>query len=199
MRAFPGVKSVREMASFAVGASPDASAELGALFLKHGKAGLDHHLLYGHILGARRREELRVLHVGLGDHPGASLRAFRDFLPRSLLYGTDSDKRRLFEEERIKTHFVDQADTSTFEALALELGSTSFDLVIDDGLHSPDANLATLIFALKRIRSMGWIVIEGVRESSLPLWHVISTILPAGYARAVVSGQGGYLFVVQRH
>ena len=56
----------------------------------------------------------------------------------------------MFKEERIKTYFVDQTDLSSFELLEKNLVE-KFDLIIDDGLHSPNSNIAVLIFALKKL------------------------------------------------
>jgi hypothetical protein len=113
-------------------------------------------------LAPKRNERLRLLEIGLGTNnpdvvstmgasgkPGASLRAFRDFLPNARVFGADIDGRILFEEERILTYYVDQTRSISFDELADKLGNEGFDLVIDDGLHSPNANIATMIFARK--------------------------------------------------
>jgi hypothetical protein len=89
--------------------------------------------------------------MGAAGKPGASLRAFRELLPHARIYGADVDRSILFDEENIQTFFVDQTDFQSIDALDEAIGH-DFDLIIDDGLHSPDANLAMLIFAQKRLR-----------------------------------------------
>ena len=46
--------------------------------------------------------------------------------------------------------------------------------MIDDGLHEPLANINSLNFALKHIKKNGWIVIEDIYISSLPIWENIN-------------------------
>src|SRR5262249_45143750 len=119
-------------------AQDGAAAELADLFNQYGSdksSSHDYHLLYAPILAPRRHEPLRLLEIGLGTNnrdvvstmgingkPGASLRAFRDFLPRARIFGADIDRRILFSEDRIETYFVDQTLQTSFDDLALALG-----------------------------------------------------------------------------
>jgi tetratricopeptide (TPR) repeat protein len=192
--------------------SRSAVSRLADLFGQYGsdKATVhNYNELYGHIL--RHPETIAsVFEIGIGTNnedvvsnmsrsgrPGASLRAFRDFLPHARVYGADVDKRILFTESRIETYFVDQTDPITFDALAGNLPG-ELDLIIDDGLHSPDANLTSLIFALKRIRRGGWFVVEDILVSALPVWRVVSALLPSNYASRILKGRISYVFAVQR-
>lgn len=193
-------------------AEQDAALRLKDLFDKYGsdKARThEYHLLYGPLL--MLRDEVAVLEIGLGTNnknivsnmtshgkPGASLRAFRDFLPDAQIYGADIDRGILFSEERIKTFFVDQTDLGSFSALGAWLPA-EFDLVIDDGLHSPNANLATLIFGLGRLKVSGHLVIEDISPSALAIWQLISAaLLPDNYESRVVEADRALLFVVRR-
>ncbi|MBI3985483.1 MAG: hypothetical protein HY343_01060 [Lentisphaerae bacterium] len=189
-----------------------SARQLMDLFKKYGsdKATFhNYHTVYGAIL--KNPEAIAaILEIGLGSNnegvvsgmgaagkPGASLRAFRDFLPRATVYGADVDKRVLFEEDRIKTFFVDQTDLNTFDELGKHVGG-ELDLVIDDGLHAPNANLAVLIFALKRLKVGGWLVIEDIMPACVPLWQVISALLPETYKPRFVAALRGNLFLVER-
>ncbi len=169
----------------------------------------NYHLLYGAILDPAMAAS--VLEIGLGTNnfnvvsnmgregkPGASLRAFRDFLPNAQIYGADVDRDILFSEDRITTYFVDQTDINSFDALGAALPA-DFDLIIDDGLHSPNANLATLAFGLGRLRVGGSIVIEDIRSEALPLWQAVAALLPSSYRAHVVTAAGGLAFLVHRH
>jgi len=138
-----------------------------------------------------------VSNMGRLGKPGASLRAFRDFLPNAEIYGADIDQRILFREERITTFFVDQTDPSSFEQLRQNVG-TDFDLIIDDGLHSPNANLSVLVFGLSRLKQGGWIVIEDINRIALPLWQVVATLLPTEFNPYIVEGRVHLAFAVQR-
>lgn len=170
----------------------------------------NYHNLYGPIL--RNRDQITsILEVGLGSDsnrivsamgpghkPGASLRGFRDFLPNAKLYGADVDRTILFKEERIETFFVDQTDPRTFDGLKACIPS-DLDLVIDDGLHSPDANIATLNFGLSRIRVGAWVVIEDIIADAVPLWELVAMLLPNRYRTYIFNAAGsGIAFAVQR-
>jgi cephalosporin hydroxylase len=169
----------------------------------------NYHHLYGSIL-QNPQEVKQIFEIGLGTNntdivsnmgaqgkPGASLRAFRDYCPNALVYGADVDKRILFEEDRIKTFFVDQTKPSTFDYLLNSLPN-NFDLVIDDGLHSPDANIASLEFGLKIIKIGGWVVVEDIVRDALSVWEVISALMPNKYETHIFSADGVIVFAVKR-
>ena len=52
------------------------------------------------------------------------------------------------------TALVDQTNPDSFDQLSADIPGF-LDLIIDDGLHSTDANLATLLFALAKLRPGG--------------------------------------------
>jgi hypothetical protein len=153
----------------------------------------NYHLVYGPIL--KQREGVSsILEIGLGTNnldvvsnmgaagrPGASLRAFRDFLKEAIIYGGDIDRRILFQEHRIRTYYVDQRDPNSLNELG-KLIPSDLDLIIDDGLHSPNANVNTLLFGLKKLKVGGWIVVEDVRPDAIPVWEIVAALLPSNYA-----------------
>lgn len=189
-----------------------AAAKLKELYNYYGsdKAGShDYHLLYGSLL-SQPASVTAVLEIGLGTNnprlisnmgrrgrPGGSLRAFRDFLPTARIYGADIDRQILFEEDRITTFFVDQTDRASLTALASLIGDR-FDLIIDDGLHSPNANLAVLDFALRRLKVGGWLVVEDIRSEALPIWQLTAAIMPQQFEARLVTARKAALFAVQR-
>ena len=168
-----------------------SAKELAKLFRHYGsdKAGThDYYWLYGKLL-KNRKDIKKILEIGLGTNnldvisnmgengkPGASLRAFKEFCPNAKIYGADIDRRILFNEDRIKTFFVDQTKLNSFKSLS-KLIDSDFDLIIDDGLHSPLANINSLNFALKHIKTNGWIIIEDIYISAFPIWENISFLL----------------------
>jgi hypothetical protein len=187
-----------EMADFPVCQSEwDTAANLAKAFEAYGsdKARNGYHPLYGSILSEPDTIE-KIFEIGLGTNntdvlsnmgvngtPGASLRAFRDFCPNAEIFGADIDMRILFSEDRIKTYFVDQTNSSTLTDLSKQVGG-GFDLVIDDGLHSPNANLASLIFGLRVVKPGGWVVIEDIVLEAADLWKVAAALLPTEQYRA---------------
>jgi SAM-dependent methyltransferase len=193
-----------------LGAEAEA-AELKEIFDSYGcdkSRNHDYHYVYGAVLKSLGPIS-SMLEIGLGTTntdvvsnmgkiwvPGNSLRAFREYLPETTIYGADVDNRILFEEERIKTYFVDQTDMSTITALSEKLPG-KLDLIIDDGLHAPNANLAILIFALDKLKPGGWLVIEDISEEATPIWKVVSSLLPTQYASHLIEAKGGMVFAVQ--
>lgn len=175
------------------------------------KAYHGYHRLYAKILEEKRGERGGLLEIGLGTNnvsvpsnmgvggrPGASLRAFRDLLAQFLLFGADVDTTILFEEERIRTFPVDQTDPDSLDALGQSIGRT-FDVIIDDGLHAPHANLNTLAFAINWLKPGGWCCIEDITESMLPVWQVVALLLEGTpYEMALYQAKQDYLVVVRR-
>ncbi len=197
--------------SFLTEITPEKSA-LEKLFTHYGsdKASRhNYHMLYASILSSASGID-KVFEIGLGTDsidivstmgrggkPGASLRAFRDFLKDASVYGADLDKRVLFDEERINTYFVDQTDTETFSELGRSIGD-GFDLMIDDGLHSSNANLHSLKFFLPRLKVGGFAVIEDQKPLQEPLWKVVSSLLGKEFLSAFVQMKTACVFVVKR-
>lgn len=194
---------------------PDAAeqspaVEIAALFNKYGSDKSlihDYHLLYGPLLNMSRDQPLRILEVGLGSNnpnivstmgldgkPGASLRAFRDFLPRAKIFGADIDKDILFSEERIETFFADQTDVSSLEDLAQRLGHGTFDMVIDDGLHSPNANIATMLLGLSLLKKGGTFIVEDISAAAIPVWKVVARLLPPSFMAKIIQAENGHMF-----
>jgi hypothetical protein len=189
----------------------EAARDIKKYFDKYGsdKANNGYHNIYGPIL--KNRDEITgVLEIGMGTnntdvvsnmglwgYPGASLKAFRDFLKSAMIFGADIDKRILFKDERIETFFVDQTDSVAFTELGKSILS-DLDLVIDDGLHSPNANIETLRFGLTKIRIGAWVVVEDISPEALPLWEVVSALLPSNYEPHILHGESVLVFAVKR-
>lgn len=199
--------------SFANTESKKAAADhLKSLFDRFGSdksTRHDYHLLFGSIL-EEPESVTDVLEIGIGSNdpdvvsnmgtqgrPGASLRAFREFLPKAKIYGADIDSDCLFEEDRISTFVLDQTEPESFQRLSRVIPE-EFDLIIDDGLHCPHSNVATLLFALGRLKVGGWHVVEDIAPPALPLWQVVAAMLPKQYETQIVDAKGAVLFLVKR-
>jgi hypothetical protein len=138
-----------------------------------------------------------VSNMGIFGKPGASIRAFRDYLPNSLIFGADIDHQALFEEERIRTTWVDQTNIESLDQMFNQF-NVFFDLVIDDGLHSPDANISTLIAAIARTKKGGYIVIEDISKTSREIWKLVQSILnQSDFESEILSGTNADVFLVK--
>jgi 23S rRNA U2552 (ribose-2'-O)-methylase RlmE/FtsJ len=104
--------------------------------------------------------------------PGASLRVWRDYFPLANIYGADIDKGILFEEENIKTFYVDQLKSETFDDLWSNFENIEFDIMIDDGLHTFEAGVNTLVNSFHKLRKGGTYIIEDVR-GNMPLQYLL--------------------------
>lgn len=129
--------------------------------------------------------------------PGNSLRAFSEYLPAATIHGADIDRRILFQEKRICTHFVDQTDIGTIRALGTAIPG-QLDLLIDDGLHAPNANLATLLVGLEKVRQGGWIVIEDIAEEALPFWQIVVLMIGGVHECHLVRAHGGLVVALKK-
>ena len=155
-------------------------------------------------------EPQKILEIGLGTNnvdvvstmgkngkPGASLRAFRDFTANAKVFGADFDSRILFTEDRIETYFVDQTNIHTFTELSQNVGN-DFDLMIDDGLHSPNANLHSLHFFLQNIKVGGFAVVEDINVLTKPIWDVVGHLIQPSYVSAFIQTNAACMFIAQR-
>ena len=89
--------------------------------------------------------------------PGGSLRAWRDYFPNSFVEGVDIGKDCLFEEDRIKTFIVDSQDTELCNKV---FENKTYDIIIDDGLHTAIGQLRTLRNFFNRVVDGGYYIIE---------------------------------------
>ena len=141
--------------------------------------------VYSALFKDRGNEPLRVLELGLGSNnpdvpsnmgvfgaPGASLRGWRDLFPHARVYGADIDRRILFQEDRIKTFYCDQLDPSSIRELwsqpDLQGGA---DFIIEDGLHTFEANIAFLQESLGHLRPGGIYVTEDIMWNEVEQWY----------------------------
>ena len=143
------------------------------------KGGLnDHHNYteyYSEIFYLKRNTIKTFLEVGLGTNninipsnmgptgkPLASLRAWRDYFFNAKIYGADIDRSILKNEERIKTHFVDQNDPLTISEMFKNFNEEKFDIIIEDGLHEYNANICFFENAINYLSVDGIYIIEDV-------------------------------------
>ncbi|HEY8615770.1 hypothetical protein [Phenylobacterium sp.] len=106
-------------------------------------------------------------HMGARGRPGASLRAWRDYFPNAQIIGADVDADILFEEERIRTYHVDQTDPASIARLWAQLPDQTFDLMLDDGLHTFEAGLCLFENSFHKVAPEGVYIIEDIKPDAL--------------------------------
>ena len=150
--------------------------------------GLSRHnytAVYASLFAGLRSRPLRFFELGIGTNnpalpstmgaagrPGASLRGWSRFFPEAQIFAADIDRQILFREPRITTFFCDQTNPDSVRALwsAPELGD-DFDVIVEDGLHTFEANLVFLEGSLHKLKRSGLYIIEDVSNSDLPRWR----------------------------
>jgi SAM-dependent methyltransferase len=140
---------------------------------------------YSALFKEHRDQPLRVFELGLGTNnpdapsnmgmfgaPGASLRGWRQLFPHALVYGADIDRGILFQEDRINTFYCDQLDQSSIRELwshpDLQGGA---DIIIEDGLHTFQANISFLEASLDHLRPGGIYVTEDIGWDCFEDWY----------------------------
>lgn len=104
--------------------------------------------------------------MGPNGRPGASLRAWRDYFPLATIYGADIDPGILFEEDRIRTLYCDQTAPTVVRAMWEAL--PDMDIIIDDGLHTFDANVTFFETSIHKLSPAGLFIIEDIDHKDLP-------------------------------
>lgn len=92
--------------------------------------------------------------------PGASLRVWRDYFHKAEIWGADIDRNILFEEDRIKTDYMDQTSPKAIRNFFEKCGVRAFDVMIDDGLHTFDAAKTLFEIAVEYLADDGIYSIE---------------------------------------
>ncbi len=141
--------------------------------------------VYSVLFNGRCDRQLRIFELGLGTNnpelpstmgingrPGASLRAWREFFPHSLVYGADIDRAILFQGDEIKTFYCDQLSQAAIRDLWSQPDlRDGMDIIIEDGLHTFEANVSFLEGSLEHLRPGGIYVIEDIEVGTVARWY----------------------------
>jgi hypothetical protein len=132
-----------------------------------------------------QNEKLRIFELGLGTNninipsnmgtngrPGASLYGWKEFFPNSLIYGADIDKDILFNTEKIKTFYCDQTKPDVIQKMWSDNNDLcdNFDIIIEDGLHTFNANVCFFENSIHKLKSNGYYIIEDILLDEIPLF-----------------------------
>lgn len=137
--------------------------------------------LYYHSLFENIRDkEINFFELGLGSHnkkyeyimhpsykTGASVYGWRDYFPKGQIYGADIDSDILFQEERIHTFFCDQTSPESITDMWRKMNDVNFDVILEDGLHSFDANRTFFENSHHKLKVGGVFIIEDILRSNI--------------------------------
>ncbi len=131
-----------------------------------------------------RQGPLRVFELGLGTNnihvpsnmgpygrPGASLRGWVDYFPNARVFGADIDKDILFQTDRIRTFYCDQTDPKCVRNMWKHPDLLEpFHIIVEDGLHTMDANVCFFENSVHKLHRGGCYIIEDITRDTLDAW-----------------------------
>ena len=113
------------------------------------------------------KDDVKLLfEFGLGivdGKSGASLKVWKEYFKKAQIYGGDINKDILFNEDRIKTYYLDQLDTRSIKEMWKKIKIKNFDIIIDDGLHTKESIINCFINSFKKLKNNGVYIIEDVK------------------------------------
>ena len=98
---------------------------------------------------------------------GASAKAFKDYFINAQIFIGDIDKNTHFNEERIKSFYLDQRDKESIDSMWFDINKVGFDLIIDDGSHTFISNFILFINSFSKLKKGGFYIIEDVHVAYL--------------------------------
>ena len=76
--------------------------------------------------------------------------------------------------------------------------SNYFDLIIDDGMHSPLANLNVILSSIEYLKKGGCLAIEDINQNSILIWRVISSIIGIKHKNFLIKCKKAYIFIIYK-
>jgi hypothetical protein len=109
--------------------------------------------------------------MGKNGTPGASLYGWAEFFPNAQIFGADIDRDILFQTERIHTYYCDQTNPDSIQTMWSQAGlEEPFDIMIEDGLHTFEANVCFFENSIHKLKKGGYYMIEDIRMETIEQW-----------------------------
>lgn len=139
---------------------------------------------YTQIFEKYRKDNIKLFELGLGTNnteiksnmgengtPGASLFGWLEFFHNADIFGADIDVDCLFNTDRIKTFYCDQNSPWIIKQMwDNKYLDFKFDIIIDDGLHTFDANITFFENSYHKLNHNGTYIIEDVSNDEIVNW-----------------------------
>lgn len=160
--------------------------KLSELFLKYETDKNLGFMNIGHFYGefydqlfSQYKDGSDILEIGV--QKGGSLLVWKDYFPKSKVYGIDIEDTRKPEYISDRVTFI----LGDFRKVRERLNDLKFDIIIDDGSHILDDVIFTVQNYLQLLKPKGTLVIEDVQE---PVnWDMaILPLIPDGYIMEAV-------------
>ena len=130
-------------------------------FDRHGCDRGDRHgyeRVYEPLFAMIRNQPLRILEIGI--FKGAGIWAWLDYFPKATVFGIDTFQRVAPEQVEVLKH--ERVEWQQLNSTRHGLFSGTFDIIIDDGCHRADAQLATWRNFYPALKPGGMYFIEDV-------------------------------------
>ncbi|MDF5753461.1 class I SAM-dependent methyltransferase [Spongiactinospora sp. TRM90649] len=173
--------------------------DLTALALRFGSDKWGGHWYTPHYerhLDRYRDQPVTVLEIGIGGYHeanagGSSLRMWKHYFHRSMVYGLDVYDKSLLDEPRLTTIRGDQADPAFLTDLAARYGP--FDIVVDDGSHVSSHVITAFNALFPHVSPGGTYVVEDLHTSYWPEWggngaDLADPATSVGFLKTLVDG-----------
>lgn len=151
---------------------------------------------YQHHFEPYRDRPLALLELGIGGYAdraqgGASLRMWKSYFRRAMVYGVDIVDKGGLEQQRIVPFQGDQSNPESLLEIVAQTGP--LDIVIDDGSHRSEHVITSFHTLFPKVRPGGLYVIEDLLTSYWPGWGGSSEQLdsPAtsiGFLKTLIDG-----------
>lgn len=134
---------------------------------------------YGPFLEPRKDTVKNFLEIGVAEFGGGCLKAFAEFFPGAQIHGIDVKDKPAHNSEKMielpeNVHFH-LGDAYNEEVVKDAFGDTKWDVVLDDGPHTAESQLACLELYHTRMAEGGVIIIEDVNPANIGfIWQNFS-------------------------
>lgn len=114
-------------------------------------------------------KEVHIVEIGI--QSGGSLEMWKSvFGPDTYVYGCDIDTRcKIYEDDHTKIFIGDQEQPEFWENLRSQV--PRIDILIDDGGHTPEQQIATLGIMLEHLSPEGIYITEDIHGVKNPFWQ----------------------------
>ena len=122
---------------------------------------------YSKLFSNIRNENINLFEMGVGVPScmgswAASLLGWKEYFPNSKIFSADFDKEYLYNDDRIKSYYVDQEDIKSIQELWKNMENELFDIIVDDGPHTYSSNYIFYIKSIHKLKKGGIYIIEDI-------------------------------------
>ena len=120
-----------------------------------------------------------------GGTPCGSLRGWKGFFPNAHVYGADIDRDILYQEDRISTYYCNQLDPLSIASLWSNF-DFKFNLIVEDGLHTFEANKCFFENSSHMVAPGGFFIIEDILNRRIPMYDSILQLARKSFSYAEI-------------